>query len=218
MSFASFRQSCACEWQRYTEHEFVARIGDGSLPRECFEHYLKQDYLFLLQFARAYGLAVFKSTTLRQMRQARDALAGILDLEIGLHVEYCRGWGLSEDALQREPEATATLAYTRFVLERGLAGNLADLHAALAPCVVGYAEIGARLAGAANATANPYREWIEMYASREYQDLARAEIAELDALCAPEPGAARAAELAGTFRDATRLEAGFWDMALAGAL
>ncbi len=43
-------------------------------------------------------------------------------------------------------EAGATVAYTRFVLERGLAGDLLDLLTALAPCIVGYAEIGRELA------------------------------------------------------------------------
>ncbi len=34
---------------------------------------------------------------------------------------------------------------TRFVLDRGMAGDLLDLHVALAPCVLGYAEIGTAL-------------------------------------------------------------------------
>jgi len=119
----------------------------------------------------------------------------------------------SEADLQAEPEATANLAYTRFLLERGLAGNLTDFHAALTPCVVGYAEIGQRLSGSAVAS-NPYREWIQMYASEEYQQVAEAQIAQLDKLCAQEPGPQRQRQLSETFMLATRLEAGFWDMAL----
>jgi len=43
------------------------------------------------------------------------------------------------------PEAMETMAYTRFVLERGLAGDLLDSQVALAPCLVGYGESGERL-------------------------------------------------------------------------
>ena len=43
------------------------------------------------------------------------------------------------------PEARAPMPYTRYVLEKGLAGDILDLHTALAPCVVGYGEIGAHL-------------------------------------------------------------------------
>ena len=111
-----------------------------------------------------------------------------------------------------------TTAYTRFVLERGLAGDLLDLHVALAPCIVGYAEIGETLAArhAGELDSNRYREWIEMYASKEYRDVAKAEAAYLDRLMARRGGEGRFDSLLVTFRQATRLEAAFWDMGLKG--
>src|SRR3712207_1345708 len=112
------------------------RLADGSLPEAGFRHYLVQDYLFLIQLARAYALAVYKSDTLADMRQAGAAMSAILDMEMGLHVQYCAQWGLDEAGMAATPEATHTLAYTRFVLERGMAGDLLDLHVALAPCIV----------------------------------------------------------------------------------
>src|SRR2546421_259646 len=92
-------------------------------------------------------LAVYKSETLDEMRRAQALVAATLDVEIGLHIEYCRGWGLSEAAMSAEPEALETVAYTRFVLDRGLAGDRLDLEVALAPCVVGYAVIAAERIG-----------------------------------------------------------------------
>jgi thiaminase/transcriptional activator TenA len=91
----------------------------------------------------------------------------MINVEMGLHVDFCARWGMSEAEMAALPEADATMAYTRFVLERGLAGDLLDLHVALAPCIVGYAEIGQTLAArhANSLAANPYREWVEMYAS-----------------------------------------------------
>src|SRR5258707_11306574 len=102
-----------------------------------------QDSLFLLHFARAWGLAVYKSDTLSEMRRAQSLLAAILDVEIGLHIDYCRDWGLSEAALKAEREAPETVAYTRFVLDRGAAGDRLDLEIALAPCMLGYTKIAA---------------------------------------------------------------------------
>src|SRR5205809_440820 len=83
-------------WRSYTRHEFVLRLARGDLPEAAFRRYLVQDYLFLLHFARAWGLAVYKSDTLSEMRRAQSLLAAILDVEIGLHIDYCRDWGLSE--------------------------------------------------------------------------------------------------------------------------
>jgi thiaminase (transcriptional activator TenA) len=214
--FDRLREAAGEEWTRYTRHEFVRRLGDGSLEQAAFRHYLIQDYLFLIHFARAYALAVYKSDTLADMRQAGASLSAILDLEMGLHVKFCAGWGLDEDAMASAPEATGTLAYTRFVLERGMAGDLLDLHVALAPCIVGYAEIAAELMAdpATKLEGNPYRDWIEMYAGEEYREVAAAEIAQLDSLYARRGGEARFNDLAKTFTTASRLEAGFWEMGL----
>ncbi len=217
--FARLRDACAEDWRAYTEHEFVRRLAGGTLPEGAFRHYLAQDYLFLIQFARAYGLAVYKSETLGDMRGAGLALSAILDVEIGLHLQYCAGWGLDEAAMEAAPEDPATIAYTRYVLDTGLRGDLLDLHVALAPCVIGYGEIGARLAAdpATKMDGNPYREWIAMYAGADYQEVAEAARAQLDDLLARRGGPDRVAPLEAIFRQATRLEADFWRMGLAAA-
>jgi thiaminase (transcriptional activator TenA) len=203
-------------WQAYIRHEFVMRLAVGDLPEACFRRYLTQDYLFLIHFARAWGLAVYKSETLAEMRRAQRLVAATLDVEIGLHIDYCRAWGLSEAALRAEPEATATIAYTRFVLDCGVAGDRLDLEVALAPCVVGYAVIAAeRMADPhTKRDRNPYREWLEMYAGAEYQELARDAGAALDEQFALRGGEGRLPALARAFTTGCRLEAEFWQMGL----
>src|ERR1700757_1365544 len=203
-------------WRAYVGHEFVLQLANGELPEPCFRRYLIQDYLFLIHFARAWGLAIYKSDTLAEMRRAQRLVAATLDVEIGLHIDYCRAWGLSEAAMASEPEAPATIAYTRFVLDRGLAGDRLDLEVALAPCVVGYAVIAAeRMADPRNRLAgDPYREWLEMYAGSDYQLLAREAEEALDEQFARRGGQGRFPSLAANFALATRLEAEFWQMGL----
>jgi thiaminase/transcriptional activator TenA len=203
-------------WSAYTKHDLVLLLARGELPEACFRRYLIQDYLFLIHFARAWGLAIYKSDTLGEMRRAQQLVAATLDVEIGLHVEYCRGWGLSEAAMIAEPEAMETIAYTRFVLDRGLAGDRLDLETALAPCIIGYAVIAAeRMADpATRLDGNRYRDWLEMYAGSEYQDLAREAEAALDEQFARRSGEGRFPSLAASFATASRLEARFWQMGL----
>jgi thiaminase/transcriptional activator TenA len=217
--FARLRVRADPAWRRYVRHPFVRRLADGSLPEAAFRYYLGQDYLFLIHFARAYGLAAYKSDELDDIRQAASALSAIVDVEMALHVAYCEDWGLTQAAMAALPEDPACLAYTRFVLERGAAGDLLDLHAALAPCVVGYAEIGLTLAAdpATRRDGNPYRSWIEMYAGEAYQAVARAEVAQLEQQFAARGGPGREDLLARTFEAATRLEVGFWQMGLDAA-
>ncbi len=220
--FSALKASCRDDWDAYIRHDFVRRLGSGDLPEACFRHYLGQDYIFLTHFARAYALAAFKSDQLDDLRGAAATLDALINSEMALHVKTCAGWGLSEAGMAALPEAEANLAYTRFVLDTGMAGDLLDLLVALAPCVMGYAEIGTWLAASparGRNQANPYRDWIEMYAGAEYQDVAQGALDQLDRVAArrlgAEPAAApRWAQLAKTFRSATRLEIGFWDMGL----
>ena len=217
--FERLKAACADDWRSYTGHDFVRRLGDGTLPEACFRHYLTQDYLFLIHFARAWALAAFKADRLEDIRGAAAALSGIVDVEMDLHVRFCAAWGLKEADMAAAPESMETTAYTRYVFERGMAGDLLDLHVALAPCIVGYGEIGAALAAdpATVLEGNPYRAWIEMYAGEEYRDIASAAVGQLESLGASRGGEARFDDLAATFAHATRLEAAFWQMGLNAA-
>ena len=219
--FSRLKAAAGGDWDAYTGHDFVRRLGDGSLPEACFRHYLGQDYLFLLHFARAYALAIYKAEDLEEMRAAATTVDALLNGEMTLHVSTCAGWGLSEADMAALPEDPRNMAYTRYVLERGMAGDLLDLLVALAPCVVGYAEIGSRLAAdpATVAEGNPYGQWIETYAGEDYQGVARASIAQLDRVAAKRLGgdpraSGRWGSLSATFTAATRLEIGFWEMGL----
>jgi len=214
--FEDLKKSCQNEWQAYIEHGFVQQLGNATLAPEAFQHYLKQDYLFLIQFARAFALAAYKSPTLSDLRQAKEGLQAIVDVELDLHVSYCKEWGISEQELADLPEARATLAYTRYVLDTGNRGDLLDLHVALSPCMVGYGEIANWLNSRAETIRgenNPYDAWIAMYESDEFQEAMRAEIGWLNERLA-DISPARFKELTRIFSDATRLEIDFWEMGL----
>ena len=142
--FERLKTEASAEWRAYTEHPFTNALADGSLPEAAFRHYLVQDYLFLIEFARAYALAVYKSPRLADMREAAAGLSAILDVEMNLHVKLCADWGLSPTDLEQAPPAAEMLAYTRYVLDAGMRGDLLALKVALAPCVIGYAEIAFR--------------------------------------------------------------------------
>ena len=214
--FARLRAAAADDWRAYTHHPFVEAMADGSLPEAAFRHYLVQDYLFLIQFARAYALSAYKARTIEEMRHGQRGLTAILDGEMGLHVRYCAGWGLTPADLEAAEEDLPTVAYTRLVMDAGLAGDLLDLQVALAPCMIGYAEIAVRLAKLPGALspANPYAAWIAEYASDAYGAVAADTVAGLDRLAADGVGPERFARLSRLFAQASRLEAAFWQMGL----
>lgn len=214
-AFALWRGAAGADWDAYVAHPFVAGLGDGTLPRSAFLHYLAQDYVFLIHFARAWALAVVKSETLAEMDAASATVQALLGEEMSLHRQICAREGIDAAALEATIEAPENLAYTRYVIEAGLAGDLCDLLAALAPCVLGYGEIGARLK--ADGPAAPFAEWVETYGSDDYQGLCRDIGALIDGALDRRIGtdfaaSPRWARLSERFTAAARLEAGFWQM------
>lgn len=218
--FAALRSARQEDWAAYTMHAFPNRMGDGTLPRASFLHYLRQDYVFLIHFARAWALAVVKSDRIDEMRQAAAAVHALIDEEMRLHIGVCAQAGIDEATLAATPEAPANLAYTRFVLDAGARGDLLDLLIALAPCVLGYGEIGARLTKT-KAADTPYGDWIATYGGAEYQEVCHSVAGLIETVAARRIGATpeaspRWAELRETFAAACRLEADFWTMGLNG--
>jgi len=214
--FQRLKADAKKEWSAYVSHEFVRQLGSGSLPEACFRHYLVQDYLFLIQFARAYALGLYKSPTMDDMRASLEGVKAILETELELHIGLCAGWGMDRAMIEASEEDGPTMAYTRFVLETGMAGDLLDLQVALAPCIMGYAEIGAGLENrhSGDLATNPYRRWIAEYAGEAYQAVARDFGFWMDRTAEVYLTDARYPRLATIYRKATILEADFWQMGL----
>lgn len=214
-AFNLMRQA-APDWHAYTRHPFVQGLGDGSLPRAAFLNYLVQDYLFLVQFSRAWALAVVKAGDLVEMRAAAATVHTLLDHEMGLHVQTCAAAGIDTQAMLQTPEAITNIAYTRYVLDAGLSGDFLDLLAALMPCVLGYGEIGARLLRE-TAPDTPYRDWIETYGGPQYQQACARAGALFDSAIGKRLGetpesSPRWPALCERFATATRLEVAFWGL------
>ena len=164
--FERLKSDAAPQWADYTQHAFVEQLGTGKLPLACFKHYLVQDYLFLIQFARAYASGIYKSPTVADMRHSLEGVKAILDVELELHIEICGKWGMQREEIEKAPEDTPTMAYTRFVLDAGMAGDLLDLQAAHWHRVFWVMRKSARTCKglAAIIPDNPYQRWIQEYA------------------------------------------------------
>lgn len=202
-------------WHAHLHHPFVRALAAGSLSPHRFQRFLVQDYHYLLHFARAQALAGAKARTPADIAAAADALADT-HREMAAHLAYCAGeFGLAREAVEAAAEAPACVAYTRWVLDVGHAGDWVALQVAMLPCVLGYGYLARRLVEDAGSVreGNPYWGWVEGYAGEAFQGAVRRG----EALLEREGeglGAARVAELVEVFRRATALELGFWDMAM----
>lgn len=211
-SFESLKQDSFRLWHAAQDHPFVHAMADGSLAREKFIHYLKQDYAYLQAYARAISIAAAKAPGLRQITEFSALAHETLNTEMQLHRDYCAEFGIEEQALDAVEASPVCRAYGDFCIATAATGGCAELLAGLIPCGVGYAETGMRLKRAAGAAEHPYRRWIETYAGADYLTYAQWMIAAFDALARDLPAAA-APRLEQLFVLGCRYEWLFWDMA-----
>jgi thiaminase (transcriptional activator TenA) len=201
------RAAAAEVWEAQHAHPFVRGIGDGTLDEERFRFYVRQDYLFLIDYGRLLALGAARAPGLAEMRRFAALAQGVLETEMALHVGFARRWGISAEALEAEVAAPATRAYCDFLLRTAAVGDFAELCAALLPCMWGYAEIGASLARSGAPEHAGYAAWIATYADREFQDQARWARELVDGCDGSFDRMARA------FRVSSELELAFWEAA-----
>jgi thiaminase/transcriptional activator TenA len=219
MSFsAELRAAAAPVWEAHLEHPFVRGIGDGSLPEDRFRFYVRQDYLFLIDYGRLLALAAARAPRLEWMRRFASLAGSVLDTEMDLHRQFAARWGITAEQLESETTAPATDAYCDYLLRTAALGDFSELVAAVLPCMWSYSEIGRHLAAAGapgSEPTQPYAEWVEMYASDEFGELA-AWCRELTDAAAAEVAGPGRRRMHDAFRASSEHELAFWDSAWRG--
>ena len=199
--------------QAILEHPFITGIGDGSLPVDRFKYYVIQDYVYLIDYSRALAIASARAIDLQDMSWFAGLLDETLNQEMALHRSYCQEFGINLQELESVEPASTTKSYTNFLLKTAYQGSFGELVASLLPCQWGYWEIGDHLLKRGLPTSAPlYAEWIKMYTSEEFTELAH-QIREMADRIGGGAGLAEQAAMRQAYTDSVQLEHRFWDMA-----
>lgn len=202
-------------WEAQHEHPFVRGIGDGTLDAEKFGHWLRQDYLYLIDYARLFAAGVLKAPDLPTMNTMAEMVHAILHMEMDLHRSYVAEFGITAEDLEHETKAPTCQGYTDFLLRTATTGDFAELLAALLPCIWGYAEVGERLAQRGMPDDERYARWIGMYAGEEFARLGEWCRKLVDRVADGLPDDARQ-RMEDAFVTSSRYELAFWEMAWSG--
>jgi thiaminase/transcriptional activator TenA len=149
-------------------HPFVRGLTDGSLPEEQFRFYVKQDSLYLREYARCLALAAAKAPAGSPWCEMFAAHAqSAINVERLLHEGYFAAWGLAPADLDTTEPTPTTVAYTSYLLRVAGNGSFEEIVGAILPCYWIYWEVGKALTvtGSPNPT---YQRWIDAYASEQF--------------------------------------------------
>lgn len=169
----SLKEAALPVWNKILEHPMVQGIGDGTLEEARFKHWVRQDYIYLVEYSRMFALAAAKAPDLDKMGRFATLLHETLHTEMQLHREYAEGFRISRDELEVTQSSPTTRGYTDFLVRTAAMGDHGDIVAALLPCMWGFNDTALHLKGKGLPQHDGYRQWIEMYASDEFTELAK---------------------------------------------
>ena len=208
---ARLRQQTAAIWQAIYTHPFVQEVGQGTLARAAFEFFIRQDYLYLKDFARVLCLGGAKADDLETLAMFTEHAAAVVRVERAFHSNFAVQLGLTVAALDATPAAPVTRAYTRHLLTVAHSGTLAETVAAVLPCYWIYWEVGKRL----NQTIpdDPiYAAWIQAYGNPAFGAHVEQQLSLIDRLASRASDQERQ-RMADHFEHSCRYEFLFWDQA-----
>jgi thiaminase/transcriptional activator TenA len=200
-------------WDAQLTHPFVLGLGDGSLPEAKFRFYILQDALFLFDLAKLFALAATRATDLDTIAYLSKLQVDTIQVERALHQEYAKRWRMTETEMASVPMAPTNYAYTRHLRSIAQTGSLAEILVAALPCAWIYCEVGVHFTRQGPPPAgHPYQNWLALYGSPEFAEVARWMREAIDQLSG-ETGSAERARMEETFVISSRYEWSFWEMA-----
>ncbi len=197
-------------WAAQKSHPFVLELADGTLDQSAFEHWVKQDYRYLLDYARLFALAGTKADDEETMTGLLGIAHQVLDVEMDLHRSFAADYGISEAELERTEKAPTCVAYTNFLVRTAYEGSIAEIAAALYPCMQGYLDVAEHMADLAD-DEHRYTPFIETYTDEEFREATAWCRSLVDACGERYPGQHDAMTRA--FLTSAKLEYRFWEMA-----
>ena len=200
-------------WNNYLEHPFVRGLGEGWLEKEKFRHWLKQDYVYLIDYSRLFALGSAKAHNLGTMNECSKLLHGTLFMEMDLHRGYADQFGISYEDLENTEAAATTTAYTSYMLNVAQRGSIEHVAATVLACAWSYNFIGLKLAQIEGALEHElYGSWIQTYSSEEFTELAESCKYLMNTLTEGKPER-ELAELEEIIYKTSMFEYMFWNMA-----
>jgi len=155
------------------ETPYLKEILNGTLPIEKFKFQVKQNYNYLIEYARAWAVGLAKCQTYEQMMFWLELVRETIEHEIAFYRKYWKErLGISIEEFEDTILANIKRSYTSHELARSWEGDLAEQATALLPCAFVYWETGKYLKRECKLSkGNIYRDWIEFYTTGWYDEV-----------------------------------------------
>lgn len=199
-------------WNECINTPFVQELKSGTLPFEKFKLYMIQDSIYLRNYARVYGKAMYHSTTLRDIQFFYSALSFITDKESAVRLSYLKQFGITDDEVDFIKPLPENQNYIDFLLTIAKRGNVHEMLIAVLPCMLSYSYIFRKIAAESITANSRYLDFIQDYANDQYFEDCKTWCAFAEKKCT-KLTVEDEENLSSIFKNASLMELNFWKMA-----
>ena len=199
-------------WDKCIATMFVQDMKEGKLTIEDFKEYIVQDSIYLKNYARVYGKAIYHAETLREIQLYHSILNFVTDTESVVRLNYLRQFGMTDDDIEFIDPLPENRNYIDFLFETAERGNGCEILMALLPCMLSYSYIFRKLADEPESRKSKYWDFIQDYADDRYAESCKEWCDFADKKCVSLSEADQK-KLGSIFEKAGYLELDFWNMA-----
>ncbi len=201
-------------WNTIYNHPFIKELEAGKLPMEKLQFYVKQDYIFLTEFARCFTIAASRRSDPKEMERFIRLAYEVVNSELPLQRRFAKSIKLNPRDLESARPHPTCSAYADHLFRVASLGSPAEFAASICPCTWTYLDLATRIGQALmkNYGVRPEDvEWWTAYASPEYFQV-------LDEVKEAISSAAttEVARVKEYFLRSSEFEKKFWDMAYGG--
>ena len=187
------------------QHDFIKALTTGTLPKETFEFYIRQDSLYLAVYKKLLANIAARCDEVDECQFYLTAAAGVVEVELELHKLYA-GKNVPTTA------SPSCELYNGFLANMVLLQPLSVAMAAVLPCFTIYQQVGEYILAQSKTEHNPYQAWIDTYASDEFARAVTQAVAITNRHAELADQATRE-KMNQAFTTAAKLEWKFWDSA-----
>jgi thiaminase/transcriptional activator TenA len=156
-------------WNTILNHPFLVELAKGILPMDKFAFYIRQDYVYLVDFCRAVAVADSRVQDIEDFKGFTEFLNKTINLEMGGIERYAKNIGISAKQLSETKPAPSNYAYTRHILCSAYTEPFNCFLAAIMPCMQSYLEVAESITKKQKIREVPaYSTWLETYQADKY--------------------------------------------------
>ena len=133
-------------WEECAATPFVQEVQTGKLPLEKFKRYMIQDSIYLKNYARIYGKAIFHAATLREIQLYYSMLNFVNDTESEVRLDYLKQFCITDDDIELIAPLPENQNYIDFMFKIASHGKNEEILMAVLPCMLSYSYIFRKLA------------------------------------------------------------------------